>query len=160
MKTPGMLKRGAVVTAIAASFIGGAEGLRTVAYRDPIGIPTICFGETRGVKMGDRATVEECRTMLVDGLVEFEARMASCLKAPERIRDTTYVSMLSVSWNIGTGAFCKSTMARRLNAGDIRGACDALLAWSKVRIAGKLVTLPGLLNRRKAEREMCLKEAF
>ena len=55
----GRLKKTGAFTAaglIAVGIVGGFEGLRTKAYRDVVGVPTICFGETRGVKMGDTAT--------------------------------------------------------------------------------------------------------
>ncbi len=133
--------------------------LRTVAYRDPVGIPTVCFGETRGVKMGDRYTVEECKVMLGKGLEEFEAGMRHCLKAPDRIPDKSYVAFLSLAYNIGNGGFCKSSIARYANRyaeshslSDLRTACDKILLYNK---AGGRV-LQGLVNRRKDERRLCL----
>jgi lysozyme len=126
--------------------------MRTSAYRDVVGIPTVCFGETRGVRMGDRYTADECRTMLGDGLVDFEAGMRACLKAPDAVPDGPYVAFLSLSYNIGTRAFCGSTVARRANAGDLPGACDAIPAWNKA--GGRVVQ--GLSNRRAEERTICL----
>ncbi len=137
---------------IAVATVGGYEGLRTKAYRDVVGIPTVCFGETRGVKMGDRYTVDECKAMLGDALAEFETGMRRCLKAPDQIPDKTYVAFLSLSYNIGQGAFCRSTVARRANAGNLKGACDAMLAWNKA--GGRVIQ--GLVNRRKGERLLCL----
>lgn len=152
--TKSRLAKSGALMAAGVALVGAWEGLRTVAYRDVVGIPTVCFGETRGVKMGDRYTVDECKAMLGDGLVEFEAGMRKCLTRPDAIPDGAYVAFLSLSYNIGTGAFCRSTVARRANAGDIAGACDAILAWNK---AGKpLRVVKGLTNRRAAEREMCL----
>ncbi|PSJ60991.1 lysozyme [Mesorhizobium soli] len=138
--------------AAAVALVGSWEGLRTVAYRDVVGIPTVCFGETRGVKMGDRYTVDECKAMLGDALVEFETGMRRCLKAPDAIPAKSYVAFLSLSYNIGTTAFCGSTVVRRANAGDIRGACDAISAWN--RAGGRVVQ--GLVNRRAEERRICL----
>ena len=146
------LKKGAAITGVIVTLVGGFEGLRTVAYRDPIGIPTICFGETKGVRMGQTATVEECRGMLTESLVEHERGMASCLRNPDTIPDKTYGAFLSFTYNVGTGAFCKSTLAKLANAGNLRGACDQLLRWTR---AGGIV-LPGLKKRRAAERELCL----
>ncbi len=79
------LKNGAVVTALVIGIVGAWEGVRTVAYRDVVGIPTVCFGETRGVKIGDRYTLEECRVMLGEGVEHFEAGMRSCLTSSDRI---------------------------------------------------------------------------
>lgn len=138
--------------ALAVAVVGGYEGLRTKAYRDVIGIPTVCFGETRGVKMGDSYTVDECKAMLGDGLVEFEQGMRKCLADPDKIPDKPYVAFLSLSYNIGTGAFCKSTVARKANASDLRGACDAILVWNKA--GGRVIA--GLDRRRKEERALCV----
>lgn len=137
---------------IAVATVGGYEGLRTKAYRDVVGIPTVCFGETRGVKMGDRYTVDECKVMLGGALAEFETGMRRCLDAPDAIPDQTYVAFLSLSYNIGEGAFCRSTVARRANAGNLKGACDAMLAWNKA--GGRIIK--GLASRRKGERQLCL----
>lgn len=132
------------------TLVGAFEGLRTYAYRDPVGIPTICFGETRGVEMGDVATVEECKKMLGDRLIEFARGVDKCLTAI--VPDKPYMAFVSLAYNIGTGAFCKSTVVKRANAGNLRGACDAILMWNK---AGGRV-LPGLVKRREAERKLCL----
>lgn len=150
--TASRLKKGGAIAALAVAVIGGYEGLRTTAYRDVVGIPTVCFGETRGVHMGDRYTVDECKVMLGDALAEFETGMRRCLTNPDAIPDKPYVAFLSLSYNIGTGAFCKSTVARRANAGDLRGACDAILAWNKA--GGRVID--GLDRRRKEERALCL----
>jgi lysozyme len=138
--------------ALAVAFVGGWEGMRLKAYRDIVGVPTVCFGETRGVKMGDQYTAEQCRAMLGDGLAEFEAGIRRCLVAPDKIPDKPYVAFVSLSYNIGQKAFCGSTVARRANSGDLRGACEAITAWNKA--GGRVVQ--GLVNRRAAERKMCL----
>lgn len=153
--TKSRLKKSGALTAAAVALVGAWEGVRTVAYRDIVGIPTVCFGETRGVKMGDRYTMDECRAMLGDALVEFETGMRACLKAPDAIPEKPYVAFLSLSYNIGTGAFCGSTVARRANEGDIKGACNAIPAWN--RAGGKVVK--GLVNRRAEEQRICLEGA-
>lgn len=144
-----------VVGALAVGFVGGKEGVSTKAYKDIVGVPTICFGETRGVKMGDTATMEECKVMLGDALVEFEGNMRACLKNPDMIPDKPYVAFLSLSYNIGSRAFCGSTVARRANAGDLKGACNAIPAWN--RAGGRVVR--GLVVRRAEEQRMCLEGA-
>lgn len=149
------LKKSGALMAAAVALVGAWEGLRTVAYRDVVGIPTVCFGETRGVKMGDKYTVDECKAMLGDALVEFEAGMRKCLTAPDKVPAKSYVAFLSLSYNIGTGAFCRSTVARRANAGDYRGACNAIPAWNKA--GGRVVK--GLVNRRAEEQRICLQGA-
>lgn len=147
------LQRNSALLAALVATVGAFEGLRTYAYRDPVGIPTICFGETRGVKMGDRATVAECKQMLGDRLIEFEMGVRSCLRAPDAVPDGAYAAFISFAYNVGTGAFCGSTLARKVNAGDLRGACNELPKWAKARG----IKLPGLVKRREAERQLCLK---
>lgn len=142
--------KAATWAAAGAAFVGGWEGLQTVAYRDPIGVVTVCYGETRGVKMGDRYTKAECDAMLADGLIEFADKIAACL--PAEMPDKRRVAAVSLAWNIGTGAACKSTAFRKLREGDVRGGCDAFMMWTK---AGG-IEFRGLVNRRKAERDLCL----
>ena len=143
------------ITAIGVATIGVVgpwEGLRLVAYQDVVGVWTACYGETKGIKPGMRFSEEACDVMFIGSLTEHEAGMRQCLKAPDALPDKTYVAFVSVTYNIGTGAFCGSSMARRANAGDLVGACEALTAWNKA--GGKVVQ--GLTNRRIAERKLCL----
>ncbi len=145
------LKRGGAVLALAVTVIGGFEGLRLNSYQDSVKVWTVCYGETKGIKRGMHFTKPECDAMFANRLIEFETGMRKCLKAPDSIPDKPYVMFLSLSYNIGLGAFCKSTLAKKLNAGDIRGACNDLPKWSR---AGSLAKL--LLPRRQTERKMCL----
>ena len=144
-------KSKATWAAAAVVFVGGFEGLRLNAYRDPVGIATVCYGETLGVKMGQSHTRAECDAMFLARLEEFNAGMSKC--APGPMPDERRVAFVSFAYNIGTGAFCKSTLSKKYRAGDIRGACDELLKWDKA--AG--IRLAGLTRRRQAERELCLK---
>lgn len=143
-------KRASALLVGAIALVGGYEGLRTVAYRDVVGIPTICFGETRGVEMGDTATVEQCKTMLGDALVEFSAGLDRCLTA--KVPDKPYMTFLSWSYNVGLGAACKSTLVKKANAGDVRGACNQLPLWNKA--GGRVIA--GLTKRRLDEQRICL----
>ena len=138
--------------AIAIAVVGAYEGLSLTAYPDIVGVPTICYGETKNVKLGQTATKEQCDSQLSARLVEFNQGVESCVTRP--MRDNERVAFVSLSYNIGVDAFCKSTVVRRFNAGDKAGACDAILMWNKA--GGKVVQ--GLVNRRQKEREMCLKD--
>ena len=129
MKTRTRLIGSAVPGAIA--LVGVWEGLRLTAYRDIVGVPTVCYGETRGVRLGDRHSKAECDAMLLASLKRHEAGMRRCLKAPDRIPGKSYIAFVSLTYNIGVGAFCRSTAARRLNAGDVRGACEAATWFNK-----------------------------
>ena len=144
----------AAVIALATTFIEPWEGTRLKAYLDVAGIPTICTGHTAGVEMGDTATPEECREMFLAEVVAFETRIRPCL--PEQLPDQTRAAFVSAAYNIGAGAFCGSSMSRRAQAGDLAGACDALLMWNKARVKGVLQVVRGLDRRRAAERTLCL----
>ena len=148
------LKRSGAVMAAAVALVSAWEGVKLAAYPDRFadGLPTVCFGETRGVKLGDRYTLDQCKKMLGNALVEFETGMRKCLIAPDKVPDKPYVAFLSLSYNIGTGAFCRSSVARHANAGDYRKACDAIALYN--RAGGRVVK--GLVNRRADERKLCL----
>lgn len=141
--------------AIAVVCVGGFEGMRLTAYKDPIGINTVCAGETRGVKMGDRYTLAECNTMLEGRLVEFWIEAERCVPALSTMPAPRQAAVVSLAYNIGSGAFCKSSAARLLQAGYVQAGCDAFMKWTK---AGG-VTFKGLVRRREAERALCLRDA-
>ena len=130
--------------------VGSFEGLRTVAYSDPVGIPTICFGETRGVKLGDKATPAECQWKLQARINEFGSGVDRCVDKPlPAARKAAYTSL---AYNIGLSAFCNSTLVKLERAGKPREACDQIPRWNKARG----IELPGLAKRRQLERDLCL----
>jgi lysozyme len=118
-------------------------------------VPTVCYGETKGVKIGDSYTKPECDAMLARRVAEFRDGLAGCI--PIDMPEGMAVVLVDWSYNIGIGAACRSTLARKANAGDLFGACDQLLVWNKGRINGKLQRIQGLANRREAERALCVK---
>lgn len=136
--------------AIALTMVAGFEGLRHAAYLDPVGIPTICFGETKGVRMGQRATLEQCQDMLAASLQLANRAVDDCIRVP--LPDYRRAAVVSFTYNVGRDAMCGSTMARKLNAGDVHGGCDEMLRWTMA----KGIRLPGLVTRRQKERNMCL----
>lgn len=146
------LKAGGILLALAVTLVGTFEGRRLSAYPDTGGVPTICFGATRGVRLTDIATAEQCDKRLAADLIEHETEMLSCLKHPDALPNEAYLAVLSFTFNVGGPQACASTLFRKLNAGDIRGACDQLPRW--VRDNGRV--LPGLVARRKSERDLCL----
>lgn len=140
--------------------VGAFEGYEPVVYFDPVGIPTVCFGSTRGLTkemVGKvRFTRAECEALLVDELIEHEQGMAKCIKTPSVVPDGVWAASVSFTFNVGVGAFCKSTMARLINSGQYVAACNELPKWVKARKLGVMITWPGLVKRRAKEREMCL----
>lgn len=140
--------------ALAVAFIGGWEGLRLTAYPDYLagGIPTVCYGETRGVSLGDSHTKAECDAMLKAAVVQFETGLDRCMTPLKTLPLETKVAFVSWAYNVGAGAACDSTLVRMVNRGDFVGACNQLSRWN--RAGGRVVQ--GLTNRRKAERDLCL----
>lgn len=149
-KTTAAAGTAAGAIALAAAIIAPWEGRELRAYKDIVGVNTICFGETRGVEIGDIATPAECDSMLARAVAQFEMNIRPCL--PTVLPDKTRAAFISAAYNIGSSAFCGSSMARKAKAGDLKGACDSLLLW--VKAGGK--TVRGLVNRRAAERALCL----
>lgn len=131
------------------------EGVRYYVYYDIGGIPTACFGETQGIKVGDKFTREQCQAMLGTRLEhDFGPGVDRCVTHP--LPPQRKAAYTSATYNIGVAAFCASSMARKENAGDWRGACDALMLYNKINVHGVLVYSPGLNNRRIEERKLCL----
>jgi lysozyme len=146
-------KKAAGFTALAVVFIGGWEGMQRVAYRDVIGVPTLCYGETRGVRMGDTATKAECDQMLAQGLDDFAQGVRARMPGFDTMPVTRQVAVVSLAYNIGLGNFAKSSVLRNLNAGNVKDGCNSFLKWNR---AGGVV-FRGLTRRREAERELCLR---
>lgn len=143
----------AVVIATATPFIAKWEGLETTAYRDIVGVPTVCYGETRGVKMGDTYTKEQCMDMLKVAVGEYYRKIEPCM-TNKNIPVGVQASILELAYNVGTGAACKSTMMKLANQGKYKEACRELDKW--VKAGGQ--TVRGLQNRRADSKvNLCLK---
>ena len=137
----------------ASALVGLAvhEGYRGEAYEPVKGdVPTIGFGTTEGVKMGDKITPERALVRLLNDANKFQKAVKTC--APVPMHGYEFDAYVSLTYNIGASAFCKSTLARKLNAGDYEGACAEILRWD--RFKGK--PLPGLTKRRVEEYQKCL----
>lgn len=143
----------AVVIATATPFIAKWEGLETTAYRDIVGVPTVCYGETRGVKMGDTYTKEQCMDMLKVAVGDYYRKIEPCM-TNKNIPVGVQASILELAYNVGTGAACKSTMMKLANQGKYKEACRELDKW--VKAGGQ--TVRGLQNRRADSKiNLCLK---
>lgn len=131
------------------------EDVRLVAYRDPIGIPTICAGITAGVRMGMRKTAAECRELLRVEAKSHRDQLRPFYTADTiltRLPPTRDAAFASLAYNYGPQRTGATTAMRRLNAGQIVGACDALTWINKA--GGRVVR--GLAIRRGVERDYCL----
>ncbi|SUA58059.1 lysozyme [Oligella urethralis] len=149
------MKRSTIATlAASASVLVGIasyEGYRDRAYTPVKGdVPTIGFGTTSGVKLGDRIEPVTALKRLHSDMQKFEGAIKQCVKVP--LYQHEYDAYLSLSYNIGSNAFCGSTLVKKLNAGDYQGACEQILRWDKFQ--GR--TLRGLTIRRRAEYKQCL----
>ncbi|WP_417257340.1 lysozyme [Celeribacter sp.] len=148
----GILSAAALAAAIPV--VSQFEGRSLKAYRDIVGVATICDGVTLGVEMGDTATNEECDTLLARELLAHASGLSACISDDVEATIPRDMSVALISWtyNVGVGASCGSTLVRKLNAGDLVGACNELPRWNR---AGERV-VRGLTNRRAAERDLCL----
>lgn len=137
----------------AAGLVGlvGYEGYTdTAVIPIPGDVPTLGFGSTEGVKLGDKTTPPKALARTLRDTQKHQEAIRRCVKVP--LSQGEYDSATLLSYNIGPTAFCRSTVVKRFNALDYEGACDAFLMWDKA--SGKRV--PGLTNRRQAERRLCL----
>ena len=127
------------------NLIKEAEGLRLDAYRCPAGIPTIGWGHTKGVKLGQHITVQQAEDMLVEDIAPIE-RLLNGLKI--NFRQEQFDALVSWIFNFGEGKFKGSTMYKRIiaNAKDVE-ITDQLVKW--INTAGR--PLLGLMKRRVAE---------
>ena len=149
-------RRRSAAVALAAAIAIPAEGLRQWAYYDPPGILTVCYGSTTDVQKGVKYSLDECKARL-------DADMLAAVQAVDRCAPGLPVPVLAAFgdavYNIGPTVACdtaRSTAARLLKAGDIRGACEQLPRWDKARVGGVMVSLPGLTKRRAKEMALCL----
>lgn len=124
------------------------------AYADIVGVWTICDGDTKNVRPGMVETEAGCTARLERQLVAHAKPVLACVPGLQHpSRQNQLIASVSLAYNIGTSGFCRSTVARRFNAGNWRGACDAMLMWNKA--GGRVVR--GLALRRERERALCLK---
>ena len=132
------------------------EGFRAKPYLCPAGVPTIGYGATyymdgRKVTLGDAAISEADGDKLLDKmLVKYEDAVNRYVQVP--INQNQFDALVSFCYNLGQEALRKSTLLKKLNNKDYKGAADAFLNW--VYASGK--KLQGLVNRRTDERKLFL----
>lgn len=148
-KIPHKKKALAACMALCLPITAHYEGLRTKAYLDPIGLKTVCYGETVA-DMNKTYTKEQCGEMLSIRLGYF-ATMVDKLVTVD-ITPQEHASYASFAYNVGLKTFQDSTLLKKLNAGEHIAACNQLTRF--VYAGGK--KLQGLVARREAERQLCL----
>lgn len=127
------------------------ESFRSVRYLCAGGKWTIGWGHTKGVTEHTPAiTVPQGDDLLVEDLAQFEEDVESWVKVD--LLQCQFDALVSFIFNLGANAFSKSTLLKKLNAGDTMGAADEFLRWNKA----KDKVLAGLVKRREAERALFL----
>lgn len=137
------------VVLLAAPIVAVEEGVVLTRYQDVVNVPTACVGETDAEVVGLKPlfTRDECMAVLGASLYTHALEVDKCIHRP--IERHEAVAILSWSYNVGSGAACKSTLVRKLNAGQ--PFCAELDKW--VYAGG--IKLRGLVKRRAKERAIC-----
>lgn len=142
-----------VVTALTGATLLGAaitgviqhnEGLSTAAYLDSAGVPTICYGETKGVKLGQRATLSQCQRQLIQSAGEHAKALDGL---PESLTDVALLGALDFTYNVGVAGFNNSTVKQRLRVQDYVGAGKAVLGWRYISRYQKTSPGPGWVHK-------------
>ena len=144
----------ALLVLAASTLVGIAlhEGYKDEAYIPVAGdVPTIGFGTTAGVKMGDKTTPERSLVRLLDEIEGvYAAGVRRCVTVP--LYQHEYEAYVSLAYNIGVSAFCGSTLVKLLNQERYSEACKQIKRWD--RFQGN--PLRGLTIRREAEYKQCM----
>ncbi|ECO4847830.1 lysozyme [Salmonella enterica] len=156
IKIKSLIAGGAGAIAIAAALItgpndnDGLEGVRYRPYQDVVGVWSVCYGHTgKDIMLGKTYTPAECKALLDKDLNAVARQINPYIKVP--IPEATRGALYSFAYNVGAGNFRASTLLRKINQGDINGACDQLRRWTYA--GGK--KWKGLVTRREIEREVC-----
>lgn len=144
------------ISQVGIDLIVSFESVELKAYDDGVGVWTIGIGTTvypNGIKVknGDICTLEQAKSYFKYDLAHFENTVNKLVTVP--LAQNQFDALVSLTYNIGSGAFKNSTLLKKLNLGDYRGAADQFLLWNKA--GGKV--LQGLVRRRTVERELFIK---
>lgn len=159
----------AIVGAVAASglmlLVPAQEGTVNKTYRDIGGVLTYCTGATENAIWGKTYTNEECKAQLDKDLARHAEGVMACVHVP--LTDGQKIAFVDAAYRVGVAGFCSSSMAEKANAGDMLGACNALLLYDGINKLVKQpdgtkkkvhIIVPGIAKRAKIERELCLKK--
>lgn len=143
------------VSPFGVDLICSFEGKRLAAYDDGVGVWTIGFGTTvypNGIKVkkGDTCTEVQAKKYMAHDLKKFEAAVNKAVTV--LLNQNQFDALVSLAYNIGASAFSQSTLVKKLNGNDIRGAADQFDVW--VNAGGK--RMQGLVNRRAKEKALFL----
>lgn len=124
------------------------EGCRLSAYLDAIDVPTIGYGHTGGVKMGDVITQDQADAMLANDVQVRVNAVNAIVTKP--VTQGQFDALVSFAYNCGVANLLHSTLMKMINRGEADSAGPQFLLWS--RAGGKV--LPGLVRRRQSEKDM------
>ncbi len=148
---------GAGALTLAMTLLGGPNGLEGrcyIPYQDVAGVLTVCDGHTGpDIVRNKTYTGEECDALLRADLKAVQAEVDSLVTVA--LSDYQRAALYSFVYNTGTDAFSRSSLLKKLNAGDKTGACSEMRRW--VFAGGR--KWKGLMNRRETERALCLAES-
>ena len=141
------------LSAVGLIGIANHESFVDHTYKDAVGVNTIGFGTTAGVKPGQTITPQRALIRLNDDVGVFEREMRTCLGGVA-LYQHEWDAYVSLTYNIGSGAFCRSSIVRKLRRSppDYKGACESILLFNKA--GGRVLT--GLVKRRQAEYNQCI----
>ena len=152
----------AILTLSAAGFVGILlqEGYSDKAIIPvPGDVPTLGFGTTEGVKMGDRITPPKAAARALKDVTKYEGAIKRCVHVD--LHQHEYDAYTDLAYNIGPGAFCNSTLVQKLNNEDYPGACAAILDWKRYKQYDCSLTknkhiCGGLWTRRQSTYKSCM----
>ena len=134
------------------------EGLYLKAYRCPAGVLTIGYGNTKSVSTGDVITTAVANALLERDLAEAEADVDELVNID--LTPTEKAALISFVFNLGAHALKSSTLLRELSAGNRSNVAANFAMWNKARVGKRMVALPGLTLRRRAEAALFLTGNF
>lgn len=137
------------VLLLAGGLIAKWEGVRYEPYQDVVGVWTVCYGHTGNVVPGKKYTIDECKALLREDMLEANGHVRRCVARlmPEGVE----AALTSLVFNVGPRGVCGSTLGYLANKGDWKLACAQLDRW---KYAGGRV-YRGLVLRRADERKVC-----
>lgn len=154
----------AAVMTVTTGFTPIWEGMDVVAKKDMIGTGhpvTYCYGQTDEfgkVAVGTRFTKQQCDALLAKSMPKYLNAIVPCVK-PDELPVKVWAALTDAAYNAGPAAVCRSPMVAKINAGDIRGGCEAFRGWY-IRSAGQvrkgLIARRSGIDARKSERQLCL----
>ncbi|MCS6715935.1 lysozyme [Proteus terrae] len=135
---------------IALSLISYFEGIKYKSYYDVTGVLTVCYGHTGNDIIQNRIyTQQECDALLQKDFIKIQRQVDALIKVS--LDNHTKASLYSFAYNVGITAFARSTLLKKLNAGDQHDACEEMKRW--VYAGGNV--WKGLINRREMEYTLC-----